>query len=217
MNRKAKALEFIDAEYHIQITGRHVQVTDSMKDYAMEKISKIERFMNRIIDVTVIMDIQKLDHRVEIILKAGNLKMTSQASSQDMYVSIDKAVDKLEAQLRRYKSKLQDHHAKKHAAVDMLVNVIRPNLQEEEEDFDAEAEIDAEMIDNNQRSVDLLRPHRVIKQKTIPLKTLTYDEAVMKMELSGDAFLLFKHEVNQKLNVIYRRDDGNYGIIEPSC
>lgn len=210
MNRKAKALEFIDAEYNIQITGRHLEITDSMKDYAMEKLSKLERFMNRIIDVNVIMDIQRMNHLVEIIIKAGNLKITSKATTTDMYASIDKAVDKLEAQILRYKSKIQDHHAKGHADLAMNVDVInRPS--ETESDFDLE-ETSPEELDGAR-----LKPHQVVKQETRPLKILTYDEAVMKMELSGDAFLIFKNEADQKLKVIYRRSDDNYGIIEPAC
>lgn len=207
MNRKTKALEFSDAAYNIQITGRHVEITDSMKDYTIDKISRIERFMNRIIDVNIIMDIQRMDHRVEIILKAGNTKITSKASSTDMYVSIDQAVDKLEAQILRYKSKLQDHHAKGHAVLNMAVNVLGP--QEIEEDLGIEEE--------NHQEFARFKPHRLIKQETRPLKTLTYDEAIMKMELSGDAFMVFKCEEDQKLKVIYRRKDENYGIIEPAC
>lgn len=207
MNRKAKALEFAEAAYNIQITGRHIEITDSMKEYAIEKISKIERFMNRIIDVSVIMDIQRLDHRVEIILKAGNTKITSKASSTDMYASIDRAADKLQAQILRYKSKLQDHHAKGHAILNMTVNVLNP--KEIEEDF--------EDGDLNDHEFARFKPHRVIKQESRPLKILTYDEAVMKMELSGDDFILFKNEEDQKLKVIYRRKDENYGIIEPIC
>lgn len=204
MNRKAKALEFVDAEYNIQITGRHLQVTESMKDYAKEKISKIERFMHRIIDVGVIMDIQKLDHSVEIIMKAGNLKMTSRASTTDIYASIDKAVDKLEAQILRYKSKMQDHHAKGHADINMPVNIVRPQgiedeLDEFEDDFD------------NQ-----FTPHQVIEKEILFVKTLSYDEAIIKIELSGEPFMVFKSEADKKLKIIYRRDDGNYGIIEPS-
>jgi len=207
MSRKTKALEFADAAYDIQITGRHLEITDSMKDYAIEKISKIDRFMNRIIDVNVILDIQKLDNRVEIILKAGTTKITSSACSTDMYVSIDQAVDKLEAQLLRYKSKLQDHHANDREAINMKVNVVSP--RQIEEDLDSEDEYFQDNV--------YFKPHRVVKQETRPLKILTYDEAIMKMELSGDSFLIFKNEVDQKLKVIYRRKDGNFGIIEPSC
>lgn len=209
MNRKTKALEFTDTAWDIQVTGRNVDITDPMKNYAIEKVSKIERFMDRIIDVNVIMDIQKLQHRVEIILKAGNLKITSHAVTTDMYVSIDQAVDKLEAQILRYKSKIQDHHAKGHAELNMPVNVI--SAAEIEEDLD----LDEGIIDKQE--LNRFKPHRVIKQEMRPLKTLTYDEAVMKMELSGDMFLVFKNEADQKLKVIYRRKDDNYGIIEPSC
>jgi putative sigma-54 modulation protein len=160
--------------------------------------------MNRIIEVNVIMDIQKLDHFVELIMKAGNLKITSQASSTDMYASIDKAVARLEAQLRRYKSKLQDHHAKGHAVLNMKVDVIQK--PEEDDDFNEEESGDGKA----------LQFPKVINQESIPLKTLTQDEAVMKMELSNDNFMLFKNEVDHKLKVIYRKKDGNYGIIEPN-
>jgi putative sigma-54 modulation protein len=208
MNRKAKALEFANAGYNIQITGRHIEVTDSMKDYAMEKLSKIERFMNRIIDVAVIVDIQKLDHRVEMILKAGNLKLTSSASSTDMYASIDKAVNKLEHQILRYKSKMQDHHLKNNVDknnvdLQMLVNVIRPLDEEEFEETD-------------HQNVDLFKPHQVVDQEMRQVSTLNYEAAIMKMEFSNDPFLIFKNQANQKLTILYRREDGNYGIIEPS-
>lgn len=212
MNRKAKALEFKDEGYNIQITGRNVQVTDAMKDYAMEKVSKIERFSPRLIDANVIMDIQKLSHRVEIILKFDHTKITSQAVSQDMYASIDKAVHKLEAQLRRYKAKLQDHHAKKHNVESMNVNVFKSPIFEEEEEAEFEGMV-GEGEDNSQPYA----PHEIVKRETSPLKILTYDEAIMKMELSGDQFMIFRNEADQKLKVIYRRNDGNYGVIEPEA
>lgn len=206
MNRKEKALEFMEAGYNIQITGRNFEITEPMKDYAMEKIGKIERIIDRIIDVNVILDIQKLEHRAEIILKAGNFKIRSHASSTDMYVSLDQAFDKLESQLLRYKSKMQDHHAKGHAVLNMGVNIFTAPPADEF-DFDQEP-LDGEPIDR-------FKQHHIVKQKTLPLKTLTYDEAIMKMELSGDQFLIFKNEADLKLKVIYRRNDGNYGIIEP--
>jgi putative sigma-54 modulation protein len=215
MNRKAKALEFIDEDYKIQVTGRHIQITDAMKDYAIEKISKIERFMNRIIDVNVIMDIQKLDHRVEIILKAGNLKVTSQATTTDMYASIDKAAERLQTRLLRFKTRIQDHHAKKLSEVDIVVNVIR-RPENDEEDFDDVELNDSfsqELNGNNQN----VNSHSIVEQKSLSLKTLNQEEALMKMELSRDAFLIYRNEENQKINVIYRLRNGDYGVIEPEC
>lgn len=210
MSRKTKAQEFADAGYQIHITGRHLNITDSMKEYAMEKLSKVERFMDRIIDIHVVMDIQKLDHHVEIVMKAGHVKISSHASSDDMYASIDKAVHKLEHQVLKYKSRLSDHHLKNHPVIDMMVDVVR--APGDEEILDA---LD-DSLPTPQQTAESFHPHYVVKQEKRPLKVLTTDEAIMKMDLSGDAFLIYKNEVDLKLKVIYRRKDGHYGIIEPN-
>lgn len=210
MNRKAKAAEFLEVGYNITVTGRHVQITDAMKDYAMEKVAKIERFSHRIIDVIVTMDIQKLDHRVDIVLKVDHTKIKSTAITPDMYASIDKAVDKIQTQLRRYKTKLQDHQAKGRAVVDMSVNVVRHAREDELVELNDEIE-----NETRRRLVDKYQPHVIESREVHALKTLSDGEAIMKMELSGDVFLIFRSEEDRKLKVIYRRDDGNYGIISP--
>lgn len=206
MSRKSKALEFAAEAYDISITGRNVQVTDSMKDYVMEKISKIDRFSERIIEVNVIMDIQKLDHRVDIIMKVDHIKIKSHASSTDMYASIDMAVTKLDTQLRRYKQRIQNHQAKKVSVIDMAINVLE-HVAEEEINADIEEE-------NRRQDEEKYGVRRVVSKETRPLKVLTYDEAIMKMDLSGDAFLIFRHEEDMKLKVLYRRKDGNFAVIE---
>lgn len=210
MSRKSKAAEFVQEGYNIAVTGRNVQVTEPMKNYAMEKIWKIERFTTRIIDVTVTMDIQKLSHRVDIILKVDHIKIRASAESENMYASIDKAIDKIESQLRRYRERIRDHQARATKTIDMKVNVLRSPA--EEAVLDVNEDIDEA---NHQRMIDNFRPHEIVKQETTPLKILTNDEALMKMDLSGDAFLIFRSEKDMKLKVIYRRNDGNYGIIEP--
>lgn len=207
MSRKTKAMQFAQDVYDISVSGRNVQVTESMKDYAIEKIMKIERFSDRIIDVNVIMDIQKLDHRVDIIMKVDHIKIKSQASCTDMYASIDKAVAKIETQLLRYKDKLQDHQNKGVKSVDMNVNILKALADEEL----VNAEIEEE---NNRISQNKFQLHRIASRETRPLKVLTFDEAVMKMELSGDAFLIFRHEEDMKIKVIYKRKDGNFAVIE---
>lgn len=209
MKGKAKAKEFQGEGYKIHVTGRDVLVTDAMKDYAIEKLSKIERFTSRIIDVHVTMDIQKLDHRVDIVIKVDHIKIKSSATSTDMYASLDRAVEKIERQLRRYKTRIREHTAKPVNIVDLKVNVYKRPEDEELEDFNIDIE-----DQNREDMVERYRPHEIVKQETVPLKTLTFDEAVMKMELSLDSFLLFRHEEDQKLKVIYRRDDENYGVIE---
>lgn len=210
MSNKTKAEAFATEGYNVTITGRHVLVTESMKDYVLEKLSKLDRFSPRFIDIMVTMDIQKLDNRVDIILRFNSMKIKSHASSVDMYASIDLAVDKLQNQIRRYKEKLQNHHLKATKEVDMNVNVIRPHLEDELNELNGEIE-----EANTQGIVERYRPHQVVSKEVKSLKTLSLDEAVMKMELSGDSFLVYCSEEDQKLKVIYRRNDGNYGVIEP--
>lgn len=208
MSRKEKAQEFAGEEYDIQVTGRNVAVTDAMKSYALDKVSKIERFTDRIIEAVVIMDIQKLDHKVEIIFKAGATRITSHAISQDMYLSIDEAVKKLVSQIRRYKSKLNDYHARDVVSEEMNVNVFRAPEVIDEYDID---------VERKEASEESYRIPEITSKEKLSLKTLTNDEAIMKMELSNYNFMLFRSEVDNKLKVIYRRNDGHYGIIEPEA
>jgi putative sigma-54 modulation protein len=205
MSRKTKAAEFLEMGYDINVTGRHVLVTDAMKDYAMEKISRIERLSTRIIYVNVIMDIQREDQRVEIIARVNNTKIRSQACTPDMYFSIDKAVNKLTEQLRRYKERLQDYHQRP-VDTEMNVNVYQTIDQNEVND-----EIESE---NRRQEIDAYAPHQIVKQEKRPLKTLNCGESIHEMDLSGDLFMIFRSEEDRKIKVIYRRQDGNYGIIE---
>lgn len=211
MSQKSQVNELGQQDYDVTITGRHVEVTEAMKQYALDKLSKVERFHANVIDLNVTMDIQKLDHKVDIIIKFNHFKIKLQAVSDNMYTAIDKVVSKLQAQLRKYKDKLQKHHAKGVSAVDMQVNVVRrPAGKDELEDINEEIE-----EENLQQLEEHYRPHEIVKKETRPLKILTYDEAIMKMELSQDSFLVFRGEDDQGIKVIYRREDGNYGIIHP--
>lgn len=209
MSRKSKAAEFVDEAYNISVTGRNVVITDAMQNYVLEKLSKIEKFTNRIIDVNVTMDVMKIEHRVDIVLKVDHTKIKSHAVSDNMYASIDKAVHKLEAQLHKYRDKLRDHQTKRISAIDMKVNVL--HTAAEEEVLEVNDLIEEE---NRHRLYDKYVPHIVVRKETRPLKMLSDGEAIMKMDLSNDSFLIYRCEETQQLRVMYRRKDGDYGVIE---
>jgi putative sigma-54 modulation protein len=210
MSRRSKAAEFLDDVYNITVTGRNVVVTDAMKDYVMEKLSKIDKFSNRIIDAVVTMDVQKYEQRVDIVLKVNQIKIKAQAVSEDMYTSIDKAVHKIEAQLLKYKNKLQDHQTKNISAIDMKVNVLRTASEQELLDLNDEIESETKF-----RLMDKYHPHKIVSKTTRSLKMLTDGEAMMKMELSEDPFLIYRCEETRKIKIIYRRKDGDFGVIQP--
>lgn len=210
MSRKAIFEKFQGDVYDITVTGRNVLVTDAMQQYAIDKISKIDRFSNRIVDVNVVMDIQKLEHRVDITMKVDQIVVRSSANSENIYSSIDKAVDRLKSQLSRYKRRLREHQIKGAATVDINEVIVAPSIEEEIETFNDEI-----VSDTSANEINKYVPHKIVSKETRPLKTLNYSEAIMKIELSGDDFMVFRGEEDHKLKVIYRRDDGNFGVIEP--
>jgi putative sigma-54 modulation protein len=193
--------------YSIDILGRNIEVTETMRVYIWNKISKIERFHNHIMYVQITLELQNLEHFCTIVLKFNHFKIKVQSSSTDMYASIDEAIHRLQSILARYKSRIQDHHKKALSAIDMEVNVLRRPYDEL---ADINAQIEAE---NSKSEITVYNPPKVIGKETKPLKILTLDEAIMKIELSGDQFLTFRGEEDNKLKVIYRRKDGNYGLI----
>jgi putative sigma-54 modulation protein len=211
MSRKSKAAEFAQSvnAYNLSITGRNVEVTEALSAYVNEKIAKVERISNRITDLIVTMDVQKLIQRVDLYLKTGNLAFKSHAETDNMYASIDKAFDKLEAQLLRYKTKVQDHHLRATKDVDLQVNVLQPFPDQEVMDVNDEIE-----DENMTRMLDRFKPHQIIKKGVCTLKTLTDGEAMAKMDLSGDRFMIYIGEDSHKLKVIYPLQDGNYGVVE---
>lgn len=213
MSQKSKAQVYTEEAYRVTVSGRHVQVTESMKEYAIEKILKLERFAPRLIDVNVTMDIQKLDHRVDVVMKYDTIKIKTHAVTGDMYATVDIVVNKLQNQIRRYKDRINDHHFKNQKSEEVNVNVIRAIAAEEEL-----REVNGDIEEENKASLlKAFQPHKLVAQEKRALKTLTLDEALMKLELSGDHFLLFRKEEDSKktLKVLYRRKDGDFGLIEP--
>jgi putative sigma-54 modulation protein len=205
MDRKTKA-QFQDQKYNIMVTGRHVNVTEAMKAYAIDKLSKLDRIAQQIIDVNVIMDIQKLQHRVDIIMKYGHTIIKSTGITTDMYISVDQAVAKLESQLKRYMQRLHDWHAKNRKVIEVPERVYQA-IDEDE----ANVAIEKEVAAGHAKEL----PHRILRTEKQPLKILTDQEAIMKMELSGAPCIVYRCEEDEKLKVIYRREDGHYGVISP--
>lgn len=195
--------------YRVDIVGRNVQITEPIRAYVWDKLSKIERFQNHIMYLHMTLEIQKLEHVCIVVLKIDHIQVKCQANSTDTYASIDRAIDRLHNLLSRYKSRIQDHHRKKLSIIDMQVNVLQRPYDEVDE---INAAIEAV---SSKKEMDRFKPPKIIGTETKPLKMLTVEEAVMKMDLSGDNFLLFRCEEDQKLKVLYRRTDGHYGLIQP--
>lgn len=205
MTQKEK---FSSEGYNISIVGKHVQITDAMKQYVLEKLSKIDRFTNRVLDVTVTMDIQKLSHSVSILMKFLHINIKVNAITTDMYSAIDKAIDKLIKLINKYKKRLQSKRIEHLATTDMKVNVLSyPENELEEINSDIEAE-------TLRKEEELYKLPEIVATEKMALKTLTQEEAIMKMDLTGKHFIIYRGEEDRKLKVIYHREDGKFAIIE---
>lgn len=204
----AQKVEFSEHQpINVVILAKHFDITTPIKNYIMERVEKVERMNHAIIDMVVRIDIQKMDHTVDIVMKFSHFKINVHAVTDEMYSAIDKAFDKLRAKIRRWKGKIQDHHAKGTKVIDLEVNVLKQEPSFLEEINDAIEEANFEEVDK-----DLKMPV-VHKTKIRRLKQLTLSEAVMKMELSHDNFLIYRSEEDLKMKVLYRRKDNSYGVI----
>lgn len=205
---KAKFAEEEAQGFRLTITGKNVQVTEPMRNYVSNKISKIDHFHTHIMEIHVLLEVHRMEQTATLVAKFEHMQVKVAATSSDIYASIDEAAKRLELKFYKWKDKITDYSSKKGLSdVDMVVNVYRRPYSELDE---INAEIEAKSLKEKIKS---LTPSKIISTESQPLKTLNNQEALMKMDLSGDAFLIFRGEEDLKLKVIYRRSDGNYGVI----
>jgi putative sigma-54 modulation protein len=165
------------------IRGQKLEVTDAIRDYAVSKIDKMEKYFENPdeVSVKVVFSIRGREQKVEITINSINFDLRSEVSHSDMYAAIDLAVDKLEQQMRKFKSKLMSKER---------VEIVYDDI------------IDDDVLEE------------VVKRKKVYLKPMDEEEAIMQMELLGHTFFVFKDIKTEKVNVLYKRLDGAYGVIE---
>lgn len=170
-----------------------MEQSDALKSYVEEKLDRVKKYIDEPVVAQTYMTVEKIRHIVEITLTAKGITIKASEATNDMYASIDAVVDKIERQLRRYKERLKGHKP----SVDTRT---REGLK---------TIVQAESLDQQQEPV-------VIRSETISIKPMFVDEAVMQMDLMHKEFLVFTDASTENINVLYRRKDGNYGLIEPS-
>jgi putative sigma-54 modulation protein len=172
---------------NILVTGRHLEVTPALKNYAEEKIKKFERYSSDITEATVTLSVEKYRHKAEVMLKASGLLIQAESVTGEIYSAIDEVSEKLDRQVKKYKEKLASH--RKGGTAKNATASPNPTALHEEA--------------------------RIIKNKRFELKPMSPDEASMQMELLDKSFFVFINDISGDINVIYKRQDGNFGLIEP--
>lgn len=201
--------KFATEGYSIEITGKNLQITKPMQTYVLEKVSKLQRFTNNILDVVVTLEVQKLAHTASIVMKFLHFRIQVHATTVDLYAAIDGAFHKLYKLIKKYKGKLQNHRHKDLTSIDMKVHILSKIPVNDVDDINDEIE-----KENLKEELEKYTFPKVVEKDIMSIKMLTQDEAIMKLELADDPFLIYKSQEDQKLKVLYKRKDEKLGIVE---
>jgi putative sigma-54 modulation protein len=191
----------------IIVKGRNIELTTALKAHAEEKISKIDRYFERGTKIEIELSVEKNpsisdNQTVEVNVFADHSTVIrAKQSSSDMYASIDMMVDKLGKRLKKLKDKTDSRHNKHHK------ETIRGN---------GVTEADLAMMSENTETEEDSDETQIVKRKQFSVKPMTPEEAAMEMDLLGHSFFFFTNSETETPNVIYKRRDGNVGLIEPS-
>ncbi|MCI5701859.1 MAG: ribosome-associated translation inhibitor RaiA [Erysipelotrichaceae bacterium] len=168
----------------VLVRGNKIDITDAMKDYVKEKLSKLDKYTLDDTTATVLVKIRNYSQKVEVTIPLKTLMLRAEDESQDFYSAVDLVVNKLERQIRKNKSK----------------------LKKREKSGIKEFNID-DITDNGEDEL-------VIKRKKIDIKPMNLDEAILQMELLGHNFYMYKDSDIGRIALVYKRNDGGYGVIE---
>lgn len=169
------------------IRGKKIEVTDAIKDYMEGKIERLEKYLddNDEVEAKVVVSTKGKEQKVEVTIWSGKYNIRAEESSDDLYAAMDLVIDKLERQFKKYKDRINDKRRK-----------------------ETIKEIDTEDIK------ELEEKEVIVRRKEVYLKPIDEEEAITQMELLDHTFFVYKDSNTNKINVIYKRNDGDYGVIE---
>jgi putative sigma-54 modulation protein len=176
----------------ITVTFRHMKPTESLRTYAEEKVSKIKKYLDFPLEAHVVLSVEKFRHIADVTLGVDGTWIKGIEETDDMYSAIDQVMDKLEKQVKKYRSKIRNRRTENRKGEDTL------RMEETEEDvaFGLEG--------------------LSIEVEKMIAKPMDPEEAAMQLSTSQQDFLVFRNSRSEEINVIYKRKDGNLGLIEPS-
>jgi putative sigma-54 modulation protein len=197
----------------INVTFRHMEATDALREHAEKRVQRLAKFVHRPIDAHVILSVVKRRHIAEVVLNADRTTIAAKEETGDLYSAIDLAGDKVEHRARKHTEKISNH---KMSARSKRAQIEAPAMV-----APAPESRDVPGLRMNVLRADSFGRRKgpeVIHSKRLPVKPMSVEEAVMQMDLMSTEFLVFCNAANDDaLSVVYRRKDGDYGLIEPEA
>ena len=173
----------------IIVHGSKIKITEAMNDYIKEKLGKLDKYLENGENVraNVMVKVRNHEQTVEITIPLKSFILRSEETKEDFYAAVDKTIDKLERQVRKNKTRMMSKQVKPVHEFDF--SVIEVEKEDKEES-------------------------KIVKRKTVEVKPMNEEEAILQMELLGHQFYMYKDSDTNKPAVVYKRNDGNYGVIE---
>ncbi|ACL74755.1 ribosome hibernation-promoting factor, HPF/YfiA family [Ruminiclostridium cellulolyticum] len=173
---------------NIIISGKNIEITEALREKVTKKVKKLEKFFNSDTEVHVTLSVQRVSQIVEITIPFNGVTLRAEDQNEDMYTSIDRVIDLIERQIRKNKTRLE--------------------RRLHDHDF---------KVDNSKFTYDVQEEteFKVVRSKRFAVKPMDVEEAILQMNLLGHEFFMFYNADSRQVNVVYKRKDGNYGLIEP--
>lgn len=179
---------------NLQLRGKNTEVTEGLRNYVEKRFAKLEKYFTREMTGTVTLIIERNEHIIEATIPINRFIIRAEESSHDMYTSIDNVVEKIERQVRKYKTRV--NRKGKQMGMDYLpftTTTEEPDTPEE----------------------DSANNERIEKTKTFVVKPMDVEEAIMQLELVDHDFFVFLNDKTDEIEVVYRRKGNKYGLIQP--
>ena len=176
------------------VRGKNMEVTPALKDYVEKRVGKVTKYFDQVGEITVLLTVSKGRHIVEVTVPVeGGVLLRGEEATMDMYTSSDLVVEKLERQIHKHKTKLQRRFRGGFKA-DMVAEGAGPAAR-----------------------ADTAEDYSIVKTKRFAVKPMDVQEAIMQMNMVNHDFFVFRDSETEEVSVVYRRTDGNYGLIQPGA
>ena len=185
----------------LDITGRHIEITQALRKYAESKLSKLERLLDGPVEMHVVLEIEKHRHTAEVQVKSRTAFLSGKHETGDLYASINEVSDKLERQALKHKEKIRDHKHRKSPRDPEIAATIRANATPEDATGDPAP----------------VAGQRLVRVRASKVKPLSPEDAAIELDSAGQDVLVFRNAETERFNVVYRQKNGDIGWVEPDA
>ena len=191
------------------VTFRHMEPTDALKAYAKERMERVRKYLPDPIACHVVLSTERHHHRIDVNFQLHNgLSIAGHETTENMYSSIDLCIAKIERQVRKYKGKLEGMRARPHDVTPLPWS--HSIIDEAFHEMDGNGKAVAKPASEPQRQPEFT----VVKTEKFHAQPMSVSDAIVQLNLLHEPFLVFRHDPDGRVAVVYKREDGSYGLIE---